>query len=228
MTGYISIKVILDDLLDNPLLQNLTLERVVSYTVDFIRKVGMPKVYENKVAALEIQDYRAVLPCDFHKVIQIRTANGSEALVLRESMDSFHFAEKKTMPCNLTYKIQGKVLYTSFKEGTVELSYESIPVDSDGYPMIPDNSSFKEALELFITKKRYRVLLDTGKIKGDIYSSICQEYAFAVGQAQTSLIAPTLDEMEAISNMWNTLVPQIHEHGTGFVNTGTKELLRNH
>ena len=38
MERYISIKVVLDNLLDNPLLQDLTLERVVNYTVDFIRK----------------------------------------------------------------------------------------------------------------------------------------------------------------------------------------------
>lgn len=227
MTKYISIKVILDDLLDNPLLQNLTLERVVSYTVDFIRKVGMPKVYENKVTTLDIKDYRAVLPCDFHKIIQVREVGPSEALVLRESTDSFHFAKKKGPSYSLTYKIQGRVIYTSFKEGQVELSYESIPVDKDGYPLIPDNSSFKEALELYITKKKYRVLLDTGKIRGDIYTSLCQEYAFAVGQAQNSLIMPSLDEMESLSNMWNSILPHTHEHSTGFLNLGTKETIRN-
>ena len=54
MERYISIKEVLDNLLDNPLLQNLTLERVVNYTVDFIRKVGMPKLYIEKTAKLEI------------------------------------------------------------------------------------------------------------------------------------------------------------------------------
>ena len=72
MERYISIKEVLDNLLDNPLLQNLTLERVVNYTVDFIRKVGMPKLYIEKTAKLEIKDYRALLPCDFYKVIQVR------------------------------------------------------------------------------------------------------------------------------------------------------------
>ena len=52
MERYISIKEVLDNLLDNPLLQDLTLERVVNYTIDFIRKVGMPKVYIEKTANL--------------------------------------------------------------------------------------------------------------------------------------------------------------------------------
>ena len=106
------------------------------------------------------------------------------------------------------------------------MSYQAIPVDSDGYPMVADNSSFREALELYITKKRYKILFDTGKIKGDVYNTTCQDYAWAVGQAQTSLIMPTIDELESITNSWNTLIPRVTEHRTGFINNGSKEILK--
>ena len=122
--------------------------------------------------------------------------------------------------------MQGQAIYTSMKNGTIEIAYQAIPVDCDGYPMIADNSSFREALELYITKKRYKVLFDTGKIRGDVYSSTCQDYAFAVGQAQTSLIMPTIDEMESITNSWNTLIPRVTEHKMGFINNGSKEILK--
>ena len=226
MERYISIKEVLDNLLDNPLLQNLTLERVVNYTVDFIRKVGMPKLYIEKTAKLEIKDYRALLPCDFYKVIQVRACKNGYNQTFRSSTDNFHFSEDKNYSHELTYKLQGQVIYTSIKEGTIELSYQAIPVDSDGYPMVADNSSFREALELYITKKRYKVLFDTGKIKGDVYNTTCQDYAWAVGQAQTSLIMPTIDELESITNSWNTLIPRVTEHRTGFINNGSKEILK--
>lgn len=226
MERYISIKEVLDNLLDNPLLQNLTLERVVNYTVDFIRKVGMPKLYIEKTAKLEIKDYRALLPCDFYKVIQVRACKNGYNQTFRSSTDNFHFSEDKGHSYDLTYKLQGQVIYTSIKEGTIELSYQAIPVDSDGYPMVADNSSFREALELYITKKRYKVLFDTGKIKGDVYNTTCQDYAWAVGQAQTSLIMPTIDELESITNSWNTLIPRVTEHRTGFINNGSKEILK--
>ena len=226
MERYISIKEVLDNLLDNPLLQNLTLERVVNYTVDFIRKVGMPKLYIEKTAKLEIKDYRALLPCDFYKVIQVRACKNGYNQTFRSSTDNFHFSEDKNYSYDLTYKLQGQVIYTSIKEGTIELSYQAIPVDSDGYPMIADNSSFREALELYITKKRYKVLFDTGKIKGDVYNTTCQDYAWAVGQAQTSLIMPTIDELESITNSWNTLIPRVTEHRTGFINNGSKEIFK--
>ena len=226
MERYISIKEVLDNLLDNPLLQNLTLERVVNYTVDFIRKVGMPKLYIEKTAKLEIKDYRALLPCDFYKVIQVRACKNGYNQTFRSSTDNFHFSEDKNSSYDLTYKLQGQVIYTSIKEGTIELSYQAIPIDSDGYPMVADNSSFREALELYITKKRYKVLFDTGKIKGDVYNTTCQDYAWAVGQAQTSLIMPTIDELESITNSWNTLIPRVTEHRTGFINNGSKEIFK--
>ena len=126
----------------------------------------------------------------------------------------------------MTYKLQGQAIYTSMKNGIIEIAYHAIPVDCDGYPMIADNSSFREALELYITKRRYKILFDTGKIRGDVYSSTCQDYAFAVGQAQTSLIMPTIDEMESITNSWNTLIPRVTEHNMGFINNGSKETFK--
>ena len=226
MERYISIKEVLDNLLDNPLLQDLTLERVVNYTIDFIRKVGMPKVYIEKIANLEVKEYRALLPCDFHKMIQVRTFKEGCSQTFRSSTDNFHFYNNKRDSHDLTYKLQGQVIYTSMKNGIIEIAYQAIPVDCDGYPMIADNSSFREALELYITKRRYKVLFDIGKIRGDVYSSTCQDYAFAVGQAQTSLIMPTIDEMESITNSWNTLIPRVTEHRMGFINNGSKETLK--
>lgn len=42
MVNYISIKQVMSDLLDHPLLQDLTLERAVNYAVHFIQIVGVP------------------------------------------------------------------------------------------------------------------------------------------------------------------------------------------
>lgn len=226
MERYISIKEVLDNLLDNPLLQDLSLERVIHYTIDFIRKIGMPKIYIEKTDKLNIEEYRAALPCDFHKMIQVRTTINNCKQIFRASTDSFHMSEDKSDSYDFTYKIQGQVIFTSIKNGIIEISYESIPVDCDGYPLIPDNSSFRDALELYITKRRYKVLYDTSKIRNDVYNNTCQEYAFAAGQAQTSLIMPSIDELEALTNMWNTLIPRLTEHKMGFLNNGSKETLR--
>jgi hypothetical protein len=40
------------------------------------------------------------------------------------------------------------------------------------------------------------------------------------------MIMPTMDQMESLTNMINTLVPRVREHGNGFATLGTKEYIR--
>ena len=93
-------------------------------------------------------------------------------------------------------------------------------------PNADNKPDMYDIFELRYFAKRYKVLFDTGKIKGDVYNTTCQDYAWAVGQAQTSLIMPTIDELESITNSWNTLIPRVTEHRTGFINNGSKEILK--
>nr|DAI45526.1 MAG TPA: hypothetical protein [Bacteriophage sp.] len=116
----------------------------------------MPTMYIEKTTELRIENYRAKLPCDFHEMIQVRTnfekCGHYVGGVFRYSTDNFHMSNKTHESPDLTYKIQGTVIYTSIKEGTIEIAYRAIAVDDEGYPLIPDKSSFSRALELYIKK----------------------------------------------------------------------------
>ena len=228
MEKYISLKEILDNLLDHPMLREVSFERAVNYTQSFMRIVGCPKIFEEKTAIIEIEDYRGVLPCDFNEIIQVRTHNTCDDnyKVFRYSTDNFHMSENKQDSFDLTYKIQGNVIFTSMKEGTIEIAYNAFVVDSDGYPMVPDNSTFIRALELYIKKQCFTVLFDLGQINQAVYHNVCQEYAWAVGQAQSDLIRPTIDQMQAITNSLNTLIWRTTEHNNGFINNGSAEKIK--
>lgn len=229
MNNYISIREVLDNILSHPMLKDVSLERAVNYTVHFIRIVGMPRMFEEKTALINIENWRGSLPCDFNDIIQVRTHNSCNRKdygVFRYSTDSFHMSENKQGSNDLTYKIQGNVIFTSIKEGTIEIAYNAFKVDSEGYPMIPDNSSFISALEFFIKKKYFTILFDTGKINQAVYNQVCQDYAWYVAQAQSDLVRPTIDQMQSITNSLNTLIPRVTEHSRAFVNDGTQEQIR--
>jgi len=95
---------------------------------------------------------------------QLRFINEEGMFMFRLSTDSFHMSEQLEEVTDLTYKIQGTFLYTTVKEGTIELSYRAISTDEEGYPLLPDNSSFSRALELFVKKSWFTILFDLGKI----------------------------------------------------------------
>lgn len=223
----------MDRITRHPLMQDLPFETVVDWAVDFIKIVGTPPSFLEKTAKIPIRQYRGELPCDFYDMIQVRTFNNctcpKKPLVFRYSTDSFHMSDKKAKRTDLTYKLQGNCIFTApLENGEIEIAYRAMPMDDDGYPLIPDNSAYSRALEAYIKKQWFTIQFDLGKITPQVLQQAQQDYAWAVGQAQTNLIMPTIDQMESISNMWNTLIPRATEHRHGFLREGMKEHLINH
>ena len=220
----------MDKLTRHPLLEDIPFETVVDYAVDFIRIVGTPPAFLEKTQEIEIKDYRGLLPCDYYQIIQVRVIDGEKRMgAFRYSTDSFHMSNTKPKHGGLTYKSQGGCIITSIPDGKIEIAYEAIPIDDEGYPLIPDNSSYSRALELYIKLQWFTVLFDTGKITPQVLSNTQQQYAWAVGQAQTDLIRPTIDQMESITAAWNKLLPDItKDHANGFIHEGTKEHIITH
>lgn len=216
---YINIKVILDKILRHPLMQDLSLETAVDYTIDFMRIVGMPRMFTEKVVRITVDKYRALLPCDYYQTIQVRIPGG-HALVY--STDSFHMGNKGN---SSTYKIQGNIIYSSIESGELELAYLAISTDEDGYPLLPDNSSFTRALELYIKKQWFTILFDLGKITPAVLQNTQQEYAWAVGDCQSEFNRMSIDQMEAFSNSWRTMILRDHQHSSGFIGNGSRQTL---
>lgn len=225
MEKNISIKIILDRIMRHPLMQDLSFETAVDYTVDFFGIVGMPRLFEERVEKIPVKNYRARIPCGEASITQIRGfCNGD---CIRESTDSFHMAPHRDKAYEEpTFKVQGDYIYLNKKEGEIEVAYKAIPTDEEGYPMIPEDPVFLRALEHYIKKQWFTILFDMGKIQPAVLQNAQQEYAFYVGRAQNKLVMPTLSEMESISNMWNTLIPRFNEFRHGFKESGKKELIR--
>jgi hypothetical protein len=135
--NYINIREVLSRVLRHPLLQDVSLEQAIQYTIDFLGIFGTPKMYLDKEEVLHIEDYRTLLPCDLVSINQIKDCASN--ICLRSTTDSFNTQESNS---RYTFKTQGQVLYTSFKTGDVLISYKAIPVDEDGFPLLIDNPIF--------------------------------------------------------------------------------------
>lgn len=219
---YTNIREILDNCLQNELLQDLTLEQVVGYTVKFIGIFNIPQMYEEKNTHIKIEDYRGVLPCDLISVKQVRDCGTKKALkTISSSFFSPNSAER-------AFKTQNTTIFTTFKDGEVELVYFAFPVDEEGYPLILDNEKFKNALELYIKRDRFTKYFERGKIHQSVLQNTQQEYAWAAGQLQEELKTPSMSEWENISNAHNKLLLKTNEFVKGFETTGNREYLKFH
>lgn len=213
---YTSIKEMASRLLKHPLMNALTIESIVQYTVDFIGSLGVSSIYIDSEVELEIEKFRAKLPVDLVFINQVR--NEANGLNLRTNTSSY--PSDQTID---TMKIQGSVLYVTFETGKVLLSYKSIPLDEDGMPLIPDNSVFLEALELYIKKQWFTILYEMGTITISILNNIKQDYAWKVGQCNSEFTLPSIAEMESFTNMWNQMIPARNEFRRGFKRLGNKQ-----
>lgn len=226
VNNYISVYQIMDDLLDHPLMRDLTFERAINYAIQFIRIVGCPNMFIEKTDVIKIEDYKGLLPCALDNIIQVRDCNSGKTF--RYSSDSFHHSKDKSNSYDLTYKIQNSIIFTSIKEGTIEIAYTAVATDNEGFPLIPDDSAFIRALQLYVKKQYFTILFDLGKITLQSLQNTQQEYGFAVGAAASSLTIPSIDQMESITNSWNTLIQRTTQHKTGFINNGVQEKIRLH
>ena len=262
---YTNIRRVLDNILDHPLLRDVTLEQAVRHTVRFIQLNGFPKLYQDKIVDVEIHDWRGLLPCDLVSIIQVKDRRSGVCLrgmtdnftpgmepkhrfdghpghpdgkhkpcdehkeVMKDGMlDDIYIPPLRELMGELAFKTQGRVIYTSFPEGCVEVAYKSIPVDEDGFPLLVDNENYLAALEAYIKKQVFVVKFDTGKISAGVLQNAKQEYAFLAGQLQAEFTMPSLSEMESVSRMLQTLIPKVREFDSGFKNLGDREYLRRH
>ena len=229
-THYVKIQRIASDLAEHPMLRDIPFDRIINYTQELIQVIGSPKLFLEKTAVVHIENYRGELPCDFIEVIQVRGANCQNEEYV-SATDNFHMSDRKRPMLYTqtpTYRIQGGVIIISKEHEDIEIAYRAIPVDENGWPLLPDNALFIRAIESYIKMRRFNILFDQGQISQQVFNQAQQEYAWNAGQAQSGLIMPTQDEMETITNMWNTLIPRVVEHRNGFATAHNKEYIRRH
>ena len=229
---YTSIRRVLDNLLDHPMLTNLTLEQAVRYVVRFIELNGFSKLYQDKTAFVDIHEFRGILPCDLISIVQVK--DDKSKICLRSMTDSFTPRPEDTNPNHpeyypeLSFKTQGRVIFTSFSEGCVEIAYKAIAIDEDGFPMLVDNETYLAALEAYIKKQVFTIKFDQGKIAAGVLENAKQDYAFLAGQLNSEFMIPSISEMQSLTNTITSLIPRMNEFYRGFRHLGNKQIIKTH
>lgn len=189
--------------------------------------MGLPDVFTDKQEDVEIKDYRGCLPCDLVSIIAVR--NEQTQTSLRYMTDAFNGKSDAWRSFD-SYKVQGRVIYTSFKEGKVCVSYQAIKVDDEGLPLLPDAPVFLRALEAYIKKEKFTILFEVNMGKSKVSQQMLQhaeqDYAFKVGQLNAAFTVPSYDEMQSLTGMLHQLLPRFNEHIKGWKTLGDKEYIK--
>ena len=126
-----------------------------------------------------------------------------------------------------TYLITPNYIKTNVETGYIMLAYQAVPTDADGYPMIPDNQSFLDAIYWYINMKLMYPEWKTGKVRDAVYYDARRSWNYYCKQAYGEALMPNKDQIESIKNTWLRLVPEINEHSTAFSTMGQRQIVYN-
>lgn len=132
------------------------------------------------------------------------------------------------------YFIKPSWIVTNKKNGYIKLAYKAIATDERGYPLIPDLSSYQEAVYWYVTMKLSFSKWLKGTLGGkgvntgqNLYTYIQQQWNFYRNQAYAEAMMPTADDMKNIKNDWNKLIPDWDGDSTFFKDINKEQTFYN-
>ena len=160
---------------------------------------------------------------------QFYTINGMKYL------DTMFVKDRDSKP---EYFIKPGWLVTNKNKGFIKLAYKAIATDERGYPLIPDLTSYQEAIYWYVVMKMSFPKFMSGKLSGNgskygakyaqqTYFYIQQQWNFYRNQAYAEAMMPTADDMQNIKNDWNKLIPDWDGDDTFFKHINKEQLTYN-
>ncbi len=111
------------------------------------------------------------------------------------------------------FKIEGNKITSGMQHGYLEIYYQALPIDDRGFPLIPDNQSFRDAL---FWKVAYHLCLrDPDIFKNPQLKDLRYtkgQWNFYCVQARAEANMPDEQGMARLANNWLDLLKPTHLH----------------
>jgi hypothetical protein len=199
---------------------------LVEWIAEALEHIGIGSNYTKKEAILEIKDFKCALPCDFISIIQVGlTSNNHKGCIYQYLIASTHseiITNHRYYVYKNSYTINNAYINVDFREGFIKLIYEAMLTDEEGFPLVPDDVSYRTALVWYCMKK---LELPEARQSKDwrSYDKMDTEWLYYCSQARGQSRKLTLDQMESIKNQMLSLIPRLTSHAVGFINLNKPE-----
>jgi len=192
-------------------------EDMVEWIGEAFEHIGYFDQFEEKTDNITVESFRGRMPCGIHQIIQTKYVEAPMHYNPSTFRSYYHVDNSVDYAShgNATYHVDPPWIKTSFEEGEFLLSYLAIPVDEEGFPMIPDEVSYKEACFWYITMK----LMLGGFVHPNreiTYGFAEQRWHHYCGQSRAKGFMPDIGKMELIRKTLVRLIPQISAGRTFF------------
>ncbi len=233
----LSLSSIVWKVMKNPMVSDLSYEEAAEFALEFIRLIGAPLVFSDIITEpIELNMYKARLPDDLLYIKGVKYIKGDcddnmleNGISLSHATDIYHsgnYNNSNNQFQGFTYMVDKGVIKTSLEDGFIVISYKGLSVDENGYPLIPDDETFKIGLEYYILHRYLEPMYLMGKITDKAFNYIEQKRHFYTARANNSLQMPDIDHMEAIMNSLNRIIINDTAQKDFFRAHGSKEIIK--
>lgn len=92
----ISLKSIAADIYGHPRMRDIPFETIISLTHELIQITGCPYLFDEKEEVLRVKEHRAMLPCDYYDIRQLKLERGSAPYIYASPMRSYEVSDIRT------------------------------------------------------------------------------------------------------------------------------------
>ena len=192
---------------------------IIEWINEAMSLIGSYPQMNEESSVLTIANNRVSLPCNFVYIKDITYQGRPMMWSSKSAANNYNCPECNTIPtCCAQYNfyIQDGFINTNIVEGDICIVYLAIPVDEEGFPLVPDNVYFDKALKSYVTYMLDRIQFRKAQIPKDLLMMSEKDWLFYVGSAKGSAYMPSVAQMERLKNVWVSLIPRQNEYANGF------------
>lgn len=189
----------------------------IGEALDFIGSASQLVTVED---TLVVESFKAPLPQGFVLLNQLKYDDPDQGRIyLKYNPSSFNPIDDGSpnyrTKTQESFSLNPNFIVTSFEEGVIDISYKSIALDEDGYPLVPDNQYFREALFWYCFKK----MLMSGyqpKLRDLTYEFAEINWQRYCTAARNKANFPDISNYQRFADVWVGLVPNKRTFEEGF------------
>jgi hypothetical protein len=218
----------------------LAISEIVSPMLESNCKVVCPTCCNRGIVETDAEPYLSQnFPwAGYHRVVHTSNAFSSHGLqVLRpmklndKSALKYHIGlpPADNMSLAVDYSIKDGYIICTERTGNVILFYLGQKIDEEGYPMIPNNIEYIEAINYYIMFKiAWADYVAEKTQQARLFFSDAKNLSDqAIARCITIMNTPTWEEFKAISEMWRSKIPQVNLYGPNISYEKARNLMLN-
>lgn len=213
LINYISIKQTIGRFLKELGIEETTyIDDIPQWVEDAIQIIGVPNYYVYRFKNVKIENGRCAIPCDIENLHGVWVSNSLVEVPRKGNIYDLPIKNAQMIGglgvqteghTSAFGTINGRHLQASFDKGYAFFAYTGVPLDCDGYPLIPKDAHLNEALQYYFIMK-----MSLSGYKHPVlgYADAMQLWEKHYPRAGNSINWMDLNDYQEFTSMWNNIL----------------------